>query len=345
MNSGPERGRSERLKASAFRQALGLLVAAACLVWVFHDVDWGALAAPMGAICWAWVVAAAGCEVFSYLCEGLRWQYLLLPVGRIRVVRAAQAIYIGLLANQVLPMRLGELVRAYVVGRWMNQPVPVVLPSALLGRLLDGMVMAIASGLVAIVVVVPPEVAKAAGVFGVLMLVLIALFAWFLIRDPRSIAEWGRAKAGSNMTGRVRGWAGTIAAGLFEIRSPPLLVRATLATLSFLLLQATAFWLATTAYGLTLTFVDSAVVFLIVHLGTAIPSAPASVGSFQFFTVLGLALFGVDKTMAAGFSVFVFAVLTLPLFVAGVISLSRSGMTLTAVRAELQGLGTGRRGV
>jgi hypothetical protein len=41
---------------------------------------------------------------------------------------------------------------------------------------------------------------------------------------------------------------------------------------------------------------------LIVRLGTMIPNAPANVGSFQFFTFLALGSFGVEKTVAAGFS-------------------------------------------
>ena len=53
-------------------------------------------------------------------------------------------------------------------------------------------------------------------------------------------------------------------------------------------------------------------VFLIVHLGIAIPNAPANVGTFQLFSVLGLTLFGIKKSAAAAFSVLAFAILTVP---------------------------------
>ncbi len=327
---------AELPKHSASRQAFGFFVGAACLVWVFHDVDWGTLSARVGAIRWIWVVPASACEVFSYVCEGLRWHYLFLPVGILPVMRAAQAIYIGLLGNQVLPMRLGELVRAYVVGRWMNQPIPSVLPSVLLGRLLDGVAVVIAAGIVALAVVVPAEVARAARLFGFLMLILVVLLALLVMSKPSSITQWARANTAGGVRGRLRYWAGTIAVGLCEIRSPRLLACAALATFPLLLLQALAFWLAASAYGLPLTFFDSTVVFLIVHLGTAIPSAPANVGPFQFFTVMGLGLFGVDKSVAAGFSVFVFAVVTIPLSFAGLISVARSDITLAAIGAELR---------
>jgi len=57
------------------------------------------------------------------------------------------------------------------------------------------------------------------------------------------------------------------------------------------------------AYGLGLSFWVGAAVFLILHFGTALPNAPSNVGTYQFFTVLGLTLFGIDKTTATGFSV------------------------------------------
>jgi hypothetical protein len=77
-------------------------------------------------------------------------------------------------------------------------------------------------------------------------------------------------------------------------------------------------------------------VFVIVNLGTAIPNTPANVGSYQFFTVLGLTLFGVDKTSATGFSLVVFSLLTLPPLVIGFLALSRSGLSLATIREELR---------
>jgi glycosyltransferase 2 family protein len=77
-------------------------------------------------------------------------------------------------------------------------------------------------------------------------------------------------------------------------------------------------------------------VFLIVRLGTAIPNAPANVGTFQFFVVAGLTFFGLDKTAAAAFSIAVFLVLTIPLWLIGSIALSRTGLTLQNIRLDIR---------
>jgi hypothetical protein len=44
----------------------------------------------------------------------------------------------------------------------------------------------------------------------------------------------------------------------------------------------------------------------------------------------------VDKTLAAGFSLVVFFLLTVPLWVIGSFAVSRSGMTLAGMRGEIR---------
>jgi hypothetical protein len=59
------------------------------------------------------------------------------------------------------------------------------------------------------------------------------------------------------------------------------------------------------------------------------------VGTYQFFTVLGLTQFAVDKTTATGFSVVVFLILTVPLWVIGILAFGRAGLSLHQVRAGM----------
>jgi hypothetical protein len=83
-------------------------------------------------------------------------------------------------------------------------------------------------------------------------------------------------------------------------------------SLAFLMAQMLAFWLVLRGYGLNVSIWTSATVLMIVHLGTAVPNAPANVGTYQFFCVLALTLFGVEKTAATAFSVIAFVILTIP---------------------------------
>ena len=103
-------------------------------------------------------------------------------------------------------------------------------------------------------------------------------------------------------------------------------------SLALLAGQILAFWLVMRACRLDVTARVAAATVMIVHLGTAIPNAPANVGTYQFFCVVGLTLFGIDTPAAATFSVVVFVILTVPLWLLGSVALGRMGLSLAAIR-------------
>ena len=141
----------------------------------------------------------------------------------------------------------------------------------------------------------------------------------------------------SGISARISSFLRSLADDLRKIGISRNLYLAVPLSAAMLVCQALAVWFTMLAYGLRLPVEAGVAVMLIVRLGTAIPNAPANVGSFQFFTVLALGLFAVDKTVAAGFSIVDFAVLTVPLWGLGLLALTRSGMSLASVRNEIAG--------
>ncbi len=100
--------------------------------------------------------------------------------------------------------------------------------------------------------------------------------------------------------------------------------------------QVLALWSLMRSYGLPLSFMGAVVVLLVINLGVSLPNAPANVGSYQFFCVLGLSVFDVEKTTAAGFSIFAFIALTLPFVFLGFAALLSSGMSLRSMREVMR---------
>lgn len=336
------------------RAALGYVLALVFLVWVFHDFDFGDLLRRVAAMNLLWVAAAILCDVLSYVCQGARWRLLLRPLGEVSLLRSAQAIYAGLFVNEVLPMKVGELVRALLVSRWMSVNLASVAASILVERLCDGVWLAAGVIAATLFVPLPPKLVKAGDAFGISILVALLFIALFAVGGGRvsennsAHAEDGlnagpsrHMSAGGEPSGgfRLKRWLADAVAAFLRRLSLDLRVigRTRGAAWAFmlssgvLLLQALSFWLVMLAYGLRLPFMTGALVFLILHLGTALPNAPANIGTYQFFTVLGLTLFGVEKTTAAGFSLVVFALLTVPLWAIGFFALGRSGLTLLEV--------------
>jgi uncharacterized membrane protein YbhN (UPF0104 family) len=315
-------------RAGWWKEVAAWVVAAACLAWVLRGIDLRRLLVEVLRLRWGWVALAVASQVLSYVAQGWRWQLLLRPVGSISVRRASQAIYAGLFTNEVLPLRVGEMVRAWLVGRWTGVELLRVLPSVFVERLFDCLWLAAGIGVTAIAIPLPPALDRQADRLGELVLIVTALFAVFIFLERPSPPRHARRS-------KLLGWFDSVVDGVQAIGRSPSFYGAMAISFLFLLLQAFAFWCVIVAYGIGLSIWAGAVVFLVVRLGTAVPNAPANVGTFQFFTVVGLLLFGVHKTEATGFSLVAFLVITLPLLGLGFLALSRSGATLWSIREQL----------
>jgi uncharacterized protein (TIRG00374 family) len=316
--------------------ALGYLLAVFGLVWVFHDFHPAEFWRQVVGIDWWWVLPALVLDVLSYLSQGERWRRLLRPLGRISTLRTTQAIYAGLFINEILPMRVGEIGRAYLVSRWLERPFLAVVPSMAVERLMDAVWLAMGIGLTAMFVPLPAHLLQAGDILGVVVLAGTALFLWVVLRRER--AERSPEHPPGPLRRQIAAILGRLGEGLREIGLSRDFFAAFGASSLVLVFQALAFWLIMPACGLKLPFWAGMAVFVIVHLGTAIPNAPANIGSYQFFTVVGLALFGVEKTAATGFSVVVFILLTVPLWLLGLLALGRSGTTFSRIKADIRRL-------
>src|SRR5580704_18832556 len=119
-------------------QAVGYLISAGCLFWVLHGYPINDLIPTIRALDFRWVLLAVVCDLAVYVVHGWRWNTLLAPVIRLKLTRTVQAIYIGLFANEVLPLRTGELIRCYLLAHWNNMRLSLSFASAGVERVIDG---------------------------------------------------------------------------------------------------------------------------------------------------------------------------------------------------------------
>jgi glycosyltransferase 2 family protein len=333
---------TESRSSSAWKAVPGYAIAVLCLVWVFHDIRLKDLIGSLKTINWWWVAGAVVFDTLSYVCQGMRWSLLLHPIGRVSPLRATQAVYAGLFVNEILPMRLGEILRTYLASRWASVKFAAVIPSILVERFFDAIWLALAFGLTVLIVPLPKYLVDAEEILGFAALAATLLFIYLVFRkrDPEkarpesNARNWRPSRWISDLLDKMAGGIRDIGKSRFSYSS--------FAVSLFLLIgQVLSYWLVMLAYGLKLSFWHGAAIFLIVHIGTAIPGAPSNVGTYQFFTVIGLTLFGIDKTLATGFSVVVFIILTVPLWAIGMLAFGRLGLSLKKVQTEIAAMTKG----
>lgn len=312
---------------------LGYIVAALCLIWVFHDVHPGIVWSQMRAMQWGWAAVAIVLDVLAYVCQGLRWQLLLVPLGRTSPLKATEDIYAGLFVNEISPLRAGEALRIFLMARRLNVPMLSVFSTVTIERLFDGLWLALGIALVSFYVPLPWRLMRAADILDVILLLAVLVLLLLVLR--RRAAGTPGDEATQLKTWR---WISSLwrdfTLGLQQTSLSKSFFLAFAISSLVVLLQALSLGVLMRAYDMDVSFWVAAAVFLIVHLGTAIPNAPANIGAFQFFMVVGLSIFGVEKTLATGFSVIAFLLLTLPLLVLGFLAISHAGLSLTRLRIK-----------
>jgi glycosyltransferase 2 family protein len=311
---------------------IGYAVALACLVWLFHDIKFTEVFFDIRAIDWRWVAAAVLLDIVSYVCQGWRWGLLLHPLGHLSILQTSQAIYAGLFVNEILPMRLGEVLRIFLASRRLRTNFAAVVSSVLVERFFDAIWLALAVAAIVLRVPLPRYLVGAEETLAGIVITALVLFAFLVIRRP---GPPGELRGTFGFMGRLSKAVEALAAGVRDVGRSRFVYAAFWISSLVLALQILSFWFVMRACGLDFSFWHGAAVLLIVHLGTSIPSAPANLGTYQFFTVIMLTQFGVEKTTATGFSMVVFIILTIPLWVIGFYALVRAGVTLRQVRTDI----------
>ncbi len=300
--------------------AVGYGVSAAALVWVYWGFDWRDDLPKLGAIHWGWVAFAIVSEVGAYFIGGWRWSMLLSPVAPAKMLRSTQAIFVGLFANSVFPFRIGELVRTYLQARWLDIPYSVCLASVTVERVVDGVLLVLGFYLVTLFVPVPDYLQDGSLALAVVLGVLAVLLAAAMLHKHHAHAAVARSRwaatlwhvvEGLHQMGNSRSFPGAVAASVLYLAAQPLPVYALARGL-----------------GLDLTLGALVVVLMIQRMGTVLPQAPSNVGGFQFFTVVGLQLFQVEKGAAAGFATLLFLVVTVPLVAGGAVAVAMTGIRI-----------------
>ncbi|MEI6632509.1 MAG: lysylphosphatidylglycerol synthase transmembrane domain-containing protein [Chlamydiota bacterium] len=161
------------------RAVVGIALALLCLAVAFRGVDFRELWSALTQADYLWLIPAMVVVSVSMIFRVFRWQCLLRPMKRIGFWDLFSAISICFMANNVLPARSGEFIRAMLVGKKHGVSVSTVLATVVLERISDALcVMALFLFLI-FSLTVSPEMKRlglvlVAGYLGILALLVAA---------------------------------------------------------------------------------------------------------------------------------------------------------------------------
>lgn len=324
-------------KRSSIFGTLAIVLSLACLAWALHGVSWSELWEDIRDLDWRWVAVACVADVAVYVIQGWRWSLLLRPVGPASLGSSVSAIFVGLFASEVFPLRAGELIRCFLQARWTEIPVSVTLASALIERIFDGLILIV--GLffsIDYVRHLPLNhgQARAIGILAdgsIFLTVLIVLCAALL-----AVAMFWRQQALEMLLNApMFSWVHVMIEDLHLIGHSRYLYFSASVSILYLLMQVVPIYALMQAYELDeASWARAAALMVLLRLGSVAPQAPGNVGLFQVISTLGLTLFGVQQAEARRFTLLLWGVITLPLLFAGFVAVVVTGAKIVDIHRE-----------
>ena len=319
---------------------IGIAVSIALLALLFRSVDPAELLRAFRGIKWIWLVPAVVLTLLSYLMRAVRWKYLLSPLKQTSYPNLVSATLIGYMANNLLPARLGELARAYVLGEREGIGTGAVVATLVIDRLADGFTVLLLLVTAVFTLRLPPgsEAAQqglvAGGYITLGLYLAVVAFLVLLRRNTMGTIRFLERLLKPfppRIAGKVIPFLGAFIDGA---RITPhgrerLAIAATslvIWVLAFLPIDCVL-----RAFGLDFPLSVSLFILVLLVFAVMVPAAPGYVGTYHAACVYGLMVLGVPRETALSVAIVIHGVGFFPVIVVGLFCLWRENLSLSAL--------------
>jgi uncharacterized protein (TIRG00374 family) len=298
------------------RGAIGVAVSVASLAWIATQVSFGDVWAVFRTSNWEWWILAVVTATSIFLLRAIRWRVILDPVaGPLPIAILWRAVAVGMMVTNVIPLRVGEIARAYALTRETSRVgFAASFTSVAVDRVFDTAVLLV------LLVVGMLDLPAGAGereflgqtlqrwvASGAIMVAFAIAALYVVVAFPRRIIQLFEAfarRVAPAIEARGRALLLAFADGLSVLRSPRRFALVLGWTIAHWLVNALAIWLGFHAVALDLPFSTALVLQTLIGVAVAAPSSPGFWGLFEFAAVLVLtSVYGIDPAAASAWAI------------------------------------------
>lgn len=327
------------MNPNLLRMLLGLGVSAAALSILARGIDIPLLVTALSSMNPLYLMPAVISTFVSYYLRAVRWRLILEPVRVLPLSSLFGATIVGYMANNILPARLGELVRAHMLARREGITTSQVLATLVIDRLWDGFTVLLILVVTLVTMTLPAgmENVQRSMVRGGYLIAALYVLAIVVLVVMKRHEEWisrfvGRVgnrlpgRAGERCGALVESFVSGISAGSLSLMLRTFLVSC--------VVWGFALWpvdLILRSFGLVLPVPASMLILVFLVFAVMIPAAPGYLGTFHLACVYGLKAFRVENESAMSIAIVLHAINFLPVIVAGFLVLLTTRTSLSSL--------------
>ncbi len=317
---------------------LSIALSVAILVALGLRMDWSVLLDELGRVRWVFIAPLVGITLLIFWVRALRWRHLLPKDSEISRFSLFEATMVGFTATFILPLRVGEIIRPWVLSRWQPVRFSVGLASIVIERAFDALTLI---GLLGVTISqlesVPPLVSAGAKVMAFLAVaILVVMVAAYLgssqmIRLGERLIVAVLGKKFPALSKKLVDMVEDFLAGLRGISSIKDLVWSVLWSVVLWALLVALYQLGLWSFGITPSWWVGATICVMIALAVAAPGAPGFVGTFQLGCVVALTIYDHSEELAVAYSIVLHALQMITVVVCGFVILNRRGLHMLEV--------------
>ena len=298
---------------------LGVLISVIGLYYAFRQINFWELWISIKNVNFILVILAIVILLLSNVIRAWRWQILVKPIKDVSFEPAFSSIMIGYFGNSVLPFRMGEFLRAFVVADKTSLTASTAFGTIVIERILDFIGLSIV--ILLIMTVYPLTSVGGSIIIGVIVLSLTAFIFFFLFGGFKSSLLVKIEKSSLLRIGllhKILPFIKNFLDGATTIRATNKLGIILLYTLIIWIMYYCSTYLATIATGIELEWFGFGVLLISTTLAISVPAAPGYVGTYHAAAVYILTnLFDVGRIDAQAAAIILHAVGTIPIVIIG----------------------------
>lgn len=318
------------------RISLGVAISAFFLFLAFRGQDFGEIRDSLRETNLWWALPALCLYFIGVYLRAVRWRILLRPIAPHATSRQLfPIVVIGFMANNLLPLRAGEIVRSVVIGREFQVRKTSALATIAVERIFDGITMLAFLAVSMVFVSLTSELQHLAIISfvifaGLLLAMVLLTFAGDLVSR---LLQLVLGPLPSGLSHRVETMAESFMGGLGVLKNRGDLTKVVLTSIGAWLLEAAMYFLLAIGFGAqirdTMTGAITLLTTGVANLSTLIPGAPGYIGQFEYGVKLVLnGAFGVVESQALAYAILVHAALYFPITVFGLIEWFRRSLSM-----------------
>ncbi|HCU23481.1 MAG TPA: hypothetical protein DF383_00570 [Deltaproteobacteria bacterium] len=271
-----------------------------------------------------WLLGVLALNFSLMAVRSLTWSALLQALARLPFAELFDILHIGYMANNLLPLKAGEFLRASIVAKRKKLPYAQVLTTVGLERFFPGFTLILLLVVVAGFLEVPFWIKTGAYTTGAVLLGVFGMLVLLWNRRP-NLEKW---KKRHPFFYRIIEFFYHISEASQPLRSPSAFVNLTFLALLGWALQAGMLFCIEAAYQVQIGFFGTLFVLIAINFAVALPSAPSSLGTFEFAAVLAYTYLGLDKATALGIGFYFHFLQAIPITLIGLFYYFRLGIKL-----------------